>query len=318
MPDAPDNEHGPAPPPLQDTGVPPPPPPPPLPPWYGTALARPRPPFPGFWGATGLVLLILTLQLGSGMVLGVVSTLTDIPLEEHPLTLGAINLVSMACALVAALAIAGRPVAATLALRGFPVAWCLPVLITAAGVHFVASDLANAMLYLLPPPEQLTGTLEMLLGLNERPWSAAVTLIIIAPIGEELVFRGVILDGLRRRYRAATAVGLSAFLFAVMHANPWQIPPTFAIGLVFGWWRLRGGSIHPCILGHALHNALAWLAGQFLPVDIPGYNADLPAGGIFQPWWLTGGGVLLACAGLAGFALLSRRPPANLGGVPGV
>jgi membrane protease YdiL (CAAX protease family) len=267
------------------------------------------------------VLLILVLQVSGGLMVGLLSGLMGLPLGEHPLTLGVINLVSMAFALGLALAVAGRPVPATLGLRGFSWAWCAPICLTVAGMHFVASDLANAMLYLLPPPEHVTGTLELLLGLNERPWSAAVTLIIIAPAGEELVFRGVILDGLRRRYRAAAAVFLSALLFAVMHANPWQIPPTFVIGLVFGWWRLRGGSIYPCILGHALHNALAWLAGQFLPVDIPGYNADPAAGEIFQPWRLTSGGALAACAGLAGFALLARgasRARAGLGGAAGV
>ena len=91
-------------------------------------------------------------------------------------------------------------------------------------------------------------------------WALIVaSAVLVAPLGEELLFRGLILGSLRTaRLPDAAAVAASAGLFAVVHPlQDW--PPLFALACVLGWARVRTGSLLPCVVAHALFNA-AFLA----------------------------------------------------------
>lgn len=81
--------------------------------------------------------------------------------------------------------------------------------------------------------------------------------VVIIPACEELLFRGIILPGLLRRYRPWLAIGQSALLFAVMHANPAQSVPVFFMGLLLGALFYYTRSLWVCWALHALNNALA-------------------------------------------------------------
>ena len=87
----------------------------------------------------------------------------------------------------------------------------------------------------------------------------AASAVLFAPLGEELLFRGLLLGSLRSAgLPAGWAVAAAAGLFAALHpVQDW--PPLFALGCVLGWARVRTGSLVPCVLAHALFNA-AFLA----------------------------------------------------------
>ncbi|HPE76789.1 MAG TPA: type II CAAX endopeptidase family protein [Draconibacterium sp.] len=91
-------------------------------------------------------------------------------------------------------------------------------------------------------------------------WGAFMKVAVVAPIVEELIFRGLILQGFRRNYNAFTAVFMSALLFALFHLNPWQFPATFVLGLLLGWIMLRTNNILLAILGHSINNFLVLLS----------------------------------------------------------
>ena len=55
----------------------------------------------------------------------------------------------------------------------------------------------------------------------------------------------------------------SALLFALFHLNPWQLGPTFLLGLLLGYVRLRTGSLLAAIFTHALHNGMIFLSVYF-------------------------------------------------------
>lgn len=91
-----------------------------------------------------------------------------------------------------------------------------------------------------------------------------VTAVIGAPIAEELFFRGVVLDTLRRRWGAALAVVVSSILFAFVHAgastagaNLTLIAGILPVGAALALVRLRRGSLAEAIVIHALFNATA-------------------------------------------------------------
>lgn len=67
-----------------------------------------------------------------------------------------------------------------------------------------------------------------------NPWSSFLTVVIFAPLFEELLCRGVILRGLLHHITPAKAIFWSALMFAVMHLNPWQALPAFMVGLLMG------------------------------------------------------------------------------------
>ena len=80
----------------------------------------------------------------------------------------------------------------------------------------------------------------------------------LAPICEEFIFRGVILQSLRP-YGNGFAILLSALLFAMMHGNLAQFPLAFLVGLAFGYFVIRFESIWATVLMHASVNLVSTL-----------------------------------------------------------
>lgn len=78
-----------------------------------------------------------------------------------------------------------------------------------------------------------------------------VSVGLMAPLAEELVFRGAILrELLRWSSRPWVAIAISALFFAAAHMNPAQIPHAFLIGLLLGWMYYRTDSIIPGVAYH--------------------------------------------------------------------
>lgn len=94
---------------------------------------------------------------------------------------------------------------------------------------------------------------------------------VLAPIGEEVLFRGYLFGSLRRlardsRIGIAIAYGVSALVFALSHSLAATegliglLVPSFLIGLVFAWGFDRSGSLVPAVIAHAINNGVAFLA----------------------------------------------------------
>lgn len=77
---------------------------------------------------------------------------------------------------------------------------------------------------------------------------------LVAPFFEELIFRGIMLDGLMRRYGATTALLVSSALFGVMHLDLVQSVAAMFMGILLGWFYLQTRSLFVCIFIHALNN----------------------------------------------------------------
>ena len=149
-------------------------------------------------------------------------------------------------------------------------------------------------------------------------FSRIFLLVIIAPLTEELLMRGIILRGLLSWHRPAVAVVLAAFLFAVLHLNPWQFCSALFLGTVFGWFYWRTGSVWICVLAHAWANGLFQIASS-LPVEIPGMTGtpDLSRTE-FQPWWLDLCGLALLLAGIWAFRRATLVPELEPAQIPPV
>ena len=87
---------------------------------------------------------------------------------------------------------------------------------------------------------------------------------IIAPVVEEIFFRGFIFGGLRTRYSFPIAAVISALLFGLLHLQWTAILPITLLGLIFAFLYERSGSIWPGILMHFLTNACSLSAAFYL------------------------------------------------------
>lgn len=112
-----------------------------------------------------------------------------------------------------------------------------------------------------------------------------IFIAVLAPIVEEIVFRGAILRRLllwseektagnpdAKGKAAWIAIVISALYFSVVHMNPAQMPHAFLIGLLLGWLYYRTNSILLCIILHFVNNSTAFLTFYLMP-DIP-YDAE--------------------------------------------
>jgi membrane protease YdiL (CAAX protease family) len=83
---------------------------------------------------------------------------------------------------------------------------------------------------------------------------------VVAPLVEEIFFRGFVFAGLRGRWNWQAAAIISAGLFALAHFVPTSILPIFLLGLIFAFLYQISGSIWPAILMHMLTNAVALIS----------------------------------------------------------
>lgn len=105
---------------------------------------------------------------------------------------------------------------------------------------------------------------------GEGAWSI-LSVVVLAPICEELLCRGILLEGLRTRYGITAALLGSSFFFAIIHLHPVMVINAFVLGLLFAILTLRTQSLWPSILLHALNNGLALL---LMWAEFPGERFD--------------------------------------------
>ncbi|QDT17828.1 CPBP family intramembrane glutamic endopeptidase [Alienimonas californiensis] len=124
----------------------------------------------------------------------------------------------------------------------------------------------TAAAFLLTLPDRtVEGSNPLLLQLidgSAGTWAlVCLSAVAFAPVGEELLFRGLLLGSLRTAgLSAGPAIVGTAALFAFLH-QPQDWAALFALACVLGWSRERTGSVRPAILAHAAFNALmlAWV-----------------------------------------------------------
>lgn len=91
---------------------------------------------------------------------------------------------------------------------------------------------------------------------------------VVAPVAEEVFFRGYLYAGVRHVWGVAGGALISSAIFAVVHIIPGVLPPIFAIALVLVLIYERTRSIWPCIILHGAVNTLAFI-GAFIAERYP-------------------------------------------------
>lgn len=253
--------------------------------------------FPTVWQALVLLVLLIVLQIGATFILSIYQAVQSIPAGDLTVLLAIVNVSTFGATAIVAVAWSRVPARELLYLRGFSPTLIVPMVVMALGLIVVLSELDNILQRFLPVPEWFIDMLKEL-GIGEGfALGTFIVLVIVAPLTEEPMFRGIMLHGFTRNYGKWWAVFTTAFLFGAIHMNPWQFMGAFFLGLAFAWWTLQTKSLLPALIGHALNNGMVVLTADVIQVEIQGFNAWEEGVQAHQPWWFTLTGVVLALVG---------------------
>lgn len=163
-----------------------------------------------------------------------------------------------------------------------------PKVLIASVVFILAMGLwTNYLSELADLPNSMQETFEMIM----RHPLGIIAVVIMAPIVEELLFRGAIEGHLLRKWKhPAGAIVFSSLVFGVVHGNWVQAPFAFVIGLALGWMYYRTGSLLPGILMHLVNNSTAVLG--FLITDNPDATMVSEYGPQGAAWMAVAGAVV--------------------------
>ncbi len=99
-------------------------------------------------------------------------------------------------------------------------------------------------------------------------WAILMT-VFLAPVFEEMLFRGLILESVRQKWGASAAIVFSAALFGLVHVPIWpQVVNAFVMGIIMGYIYVLTDSLVSVIIIHAVNNGLAYML-----VEITGNQA---------------------------------------------
>lgn len=177
-----------------------------------------------------------------------------------------------------------------------PVAMLLllpPIAMLLPGLVMGVSALVDLVVQIVPLSQQEEA---MFQRMAESSLAAVLVTCVLAPVLEEMLFRGIILRSFLRRYPRGMAIWGSAVLFGVAHLNLYQFFAALVLGWLAGWLYERSRSLIPCIALHASYNSvltvLSWRGS-----DGDAGSATLPG---TMAWMMA---LLLAAAG----GMLLRR-----------
>ena len=128
------------------------------------------------------------------------------------------------------------------------------------GMHFFVCLVGSLVGYLIPDSgEWLDSIMGMTVGENDI--AGYLSVMLIAPISEEIAFRGVMLKKLKESFGFVGCVTVTTVLFGIMHLNPMQSIYVLPMGVMFAYVAYKYDSVIPAIIAHILNNCV----GMILP-----------------------------------------------------
>jgi len=179
-----------------------------------------------------------------------------LPNREMLTVLGAFFLIGL-LAVIVAVAPLGKAAFPALGLR--PANWKYPVF-GALGTLFLSVAVSQIGI----EPQGMKQVIDVVREPHELILSLLL-LSVLAPVVEELVFRGLLYGWIAGRWGGTPALVVSSLAFAAAHWEPAHIILVLPLGFLFGWLRRRTDSLLPSLFSHIVNNGFALLAAVYLP-----------------------------------------------------
>ncbi|MBU4011625.1 MAG: CPBP family intramembrane metalloprotease, partial [Proteobacteria bacterium] len=100
------------------------------------------------------------------------------------------------------------------------------------GSGIIRSEISNLLNHIVTIPGYSSRDILKLFG---NPLNSFIFVVITAPIIEEILFRGIILEGFLSRYSPRKAILISAFIFSIVHLNPLHFFDIILVGIILGY-----------------------------------------------------------------------------------
>ena len=179
-----------------------------------------------------------------------------LPNREMLTVLGAFFLIGL-LAVIVAVAPLGKAAFPALGLR--PANWKYPVF-GALGTLFLSVAVSQIGI----EPQGMKQVIDVVREPHELILSLLL-LSVLAPVVEELVFRGLLYGWIAGRWSGTPALIVSSLAFAAAHWEPAHIILVLPLGFLFGWLRRRTDSLLPSLFSHIMNNGFALVAAVYLP-----------------------------------------------------
>ena len=265
--------------------------------------------FPGFLQAVALLLLTWAgiIAVAAGFL--VVRFLMRGTLETTaPAALLVVsNTVGFALALVVGWKWSGASARRLFPFRAFDARILLPLVLVSAGAVVLMSQ-TEVWLRLLPLSKGIRDVMthldEATVKMVREAFGMSLLAVgLVAPLTEELFFRGMLLHGFLARYGRRAAIPATAAFFAVAHLAPTQIVPAFLVGLFLAWLVAETQNLWLSLFTHGAFNVLGVLAMRLFSAGATPEEAA--AEGV--PLWLLIAATVATVVGIAWVRQLLRQ-----------
>ncbi len=160
-----------------------------------------------------------------------------------------------------------------LRVRPVPVQLIFYSVLIGLGVALLGDELSRLMNYVLPLPEDMAYGIQRMMQIDTVLdfLTMGLTVTLIAPIVEEMLFRGFFQRYFEARRGVTSGVMMASALFAVYHFNIYWMIPILLMATVMGAMAWRAESVLPTIIVHMTNNGLGLLAANVYPDEEPGW-----------------------------------------------
>ncbi len=168
----------------------------------------------------------------------------------------------------------------------------LVTIITTVGAAILTSEVDNFMRTLIPNWDLMGAEVAEMFD-NSLVWQNFIGAVIVAPVTEEFLLRGLWLRGYTKHYKPWVSIVISSVIFGALHMNLPQFVGATMSGLLLGWAYIKTKSIVLPMIIHAVHNSISLFGGV---VSIPGFSVESATG--YQPLWFDALGFILVVGGI--------------------
>ncbi|HEX5056946.1 MAG TPA: CPBP family intramembrane glutamic endopeptidase [Gammaproteobacteria bacterium] len=168
----------------------------------------------------------------------------------------------------------------------------MPLLVLTAGSVLLGLEISEVLAAIFPMSNAEKEIFERMFSGGAI---SVITLCIVAPFVEEMLFRGIFLRSFLAQYSPARSIVYTSLLFGAAHLNLYQFVVATLLGLISGWLYATTRSLWPSILEHAFYNGGTVLYYMFQSDPAAGSSRSEVQ---VAPVWTIGGALLFIAGGL--------------------
>ena len=216
-----------------------------------------------------VIISIISAFFVGGIVMAIALTISGEPTKLHTFLSIIIGQSFMIVPLLVFLINKKKPLFNSLRIKPVSKKIILYSISISVGLTFISDEVDRIVQVFIPQPDyilDLNGALkpETTLGFI----LLFIAVVIIAPLGEELLFRGFLQHFLETYWKDITkAVLVTSLFFAFIHMNSYWFIQIYLLGIFLGYLSWKSGSIIPSLILHSINNGAAILL-SFTKIDI--------------------------------------------------